>query len=271
MNDFDFDCAQKKRIARGAFNRKGTTNRKGCRLPHENLTKKELEKLNGEITTVSMLSPISWATFKALAPDLQEEYLDTQVRRFGVGLATIGRELFGFDSDNKLSNYVRDANLSIIPAPPGRQPKAAKESWNRWLATGTTIAPETETTTEPTPETTPIAAKEKETDCRGADAPRNDAGEVKPFRAHDHKADPLLQLFTDCGLERETDGRDQSEPEDGLLYPLTGMNLELKGTPIDILATLRMSFPALLDKDKTYRFTIKVDTYTICETRARDL
>ena len=47
------------------------------------------------------------------------------------------------------------------------------------------------------------------------------------------------------------------------LYPLKDMSLSLKGTPIDILTTLRMSFPALLDKDKTYRFTIKVDDYVL--------
>lgn len=249
MNDFDFDCAQKKRIARGAFNRKGTTNRKGCRLPHENLTKKELEKLNGEITTVSMLSPIAWATFKALAHDLQEEYLNTQIRRFGVGLTTIGRELFELGgSDSMLANYVRDHDLDIVSAPPGRQPKAARDSWLRWLKPEPTIAPESETGEvqythcEPTPS-----------------AMGSDENTTKPFRAHDHKADPLLQLFTGCELERDELTEDVPES----IYPLTGMNLELKGTPIDILATLRMSFPALLDKDKTYRFTIKADTFVI--------
>jgi len=257
MNDFDFDCAQKKRIARGAFNRKGTTNRKGCRLPHENLTKKELEKLNGEITTVSMLSPISWTTFKTLAPDLQEEYLDTQIKRFGVGLTTIGRDLFGLKgSDSMLANYVRDHNLSVISAPPGRQPKAALDNWKRWISPTTTIAPETE------------SGEVQYTHCEPAPSTMgSDENTTKPFRAHDFPPNipsakiDFEELFRDCGMERDTD-KEESEDE-GILYPLTGMNLELKGTPIDILATLRMSFPALLDKDKTYRFTIKVDTFVI--------
>jgi len=249
MNDFDFDCAQKKRIARGAFNRKGTTNRKGCRLPHENLTKKELEKLNGEVFTLSITRPITWEQFKKLPNNLQEEYLDTQIKRFGVGLTTIGRDLFGLKgSDSMLANYVRDHDLDIVSAPPGRQPKAALDSWKRWISPAPTIAPESET------------SEVQYTHCEPApSAMGSDENTTKPFRAHDHKADPLLQLFTDCGLER--DELTEDVPEN--IYPLTGMNLELKGTPIDILATLRMSFPALLDKDKTYRFTIKADTFVI--------
>lgn len=244
MTDFDYDVMQKKRIASGAYHRKGTTNRKGCRLPHENLTKKELEKLNGEVTTVSMLSPISWATFKAIAPDLQEEYLDTQIKRFGVGLRTISRDLFK-QGDQTLAGFVRQNQLSVIPAPNGQTPKAAKESWNRWLATGTTIAPETE------------SGEVQYTHCEPAtSATGSDESTTKPFRAHDFD-----ELFRACGLEQKTEN---IEPEDeGILYPLTGMNLELKGTPVDILATLRMSFPALLDKDKTYRFSIKVDGYVL--------
>ncbi len=247
MNDFDYDVMQKKRIARGAFHKVNGSKSKGCRLPHENLTKKELNKLNGEIKTVSMMQPIAWELFKGLASDLQEEYLDTQIKRFGVGLRTISRDLFG-QSDQTLAHFVRQNGLDVVSAPDGRQPKTARESWNRWLNIGALIAPESETTTEPTPETTPIATKEPEP-------------EVKPFRAHDHKADPLLQLFADCGLEREDKGN-QSDDE-GIIYPLTDLSLTLKGTPIDIITTLRMSFPALLDKDTQYRFTVKVDKYVL--------
>lgn len=259
MNDFDFDCAQKKRIARGAFNRKGTTNRKGCRLPHENLTKKELEKLNGEIRTVCMTSPVSWPIFKELAPDLQEEYLDTQIRRFGVGLTTIGRELFGLKgSDSMLANYVRDHNLSIISAPPGRQPKAALDSWKRWLKTGVELVEDD----DPFEETEEEHAEFERLKSEGI-ASRSEPTGIKPFRAHDYRAATQVTMceeaLRDAGLERDELTEDVPE----IIYPLTGMNLELKGTPIDILATLRMSFPALLDKDKTYRFTIKADTFVI--------
>lgn len=252
MTDFDYDVMQKKRIASGAYHRKGTTNRKGCVLPHELLKPKELKKLNGKITTVSLMRPITWERLKGLASDLQEEYLNTQIRRFGVGLATIGRELFGI-SDAALGNYVRDHELAVISAPPGRQPKAARESWQRWLRSETITAPSSETANAP-------QVTMCEEDFKTPTTEHTTEPEVKPFRAHDFE-----DMFKEMGMEREmtpTLPKEEDDSENVNFYPLTDLNLTLIGTPIDILATLRMSFPALLDKDKTYRFQIKADTFT---------
>lgn len=254
MNDFDYDCAQKKRIARGAFNRKSTTNRKGCRLPHENLTKKELEKLNGKVTTVSMTRPMEWEFFKTLSKDLQQEYLNTQVRRFGVGLTTIGRELFELEgSDSMLANYVRDHDLDIISAPPGRQPKAARDSWLRWLKPEPTIAPEIKAAEDfPLAEPLTIPAPVKD--------------EVKPFRAHDypdnyHGVRLFEEALKEAGLER--DGGDDRSADAGKTYPTEALNLTLKGTPVEVLATLFSMLPTVLDEDRKYRFQISVDKFTL--------
>ena len=68
------------------------------------------------------------------------------------------------------------------------------------------------------------------------------------------------------GMERDltsTPTKDEEDSETVNYFPLTDLSLTLKGTPIDILTTLRMSFPALLDKDKSYRFSIKVDGYVL--------
>ena len=259
MTDFDYDVMQKKRIASGAYHRKGTTNRKGCVLPHELLKPKELKKLNGEITTVSMTRPITWDQLKGLALDLQEEYLNTQIRRFGVGLATIGRELFGV-GDATLANYVRDHELAVISAPPGRQPKAARESWQRWLRSETITAPITETAEKPEINKDPEDFSDVGT-CK--------YDNVKVFRAHDFE-----DMFREMGMEREQEQeqeqemtptlpREDEDSENVNFYPLTDLSMTLKGTPVDILTTLRMSFPALLDKDKSYRFSIKVDGYVL--------
>ena len=257
MNDFDYDVMQKKRIARGAFHKVNGSKSKGCRLPHENLTKKEREALNGEIKTVSMMQPIAWELFTNLPKDLQEEYLDTQVRRFGVGLRTIGQDMFGL-GNSTLNQYVQRHGLHVIPAPNGQTPKAAKESWKRWLYNGTKIAPINETAD--VPQVTMCEEAFNDIPYTTTTAETKPEPEVKPFRAHDFE-----DMFKEMGMEREpeTDGRDQSEPDNENIYPLTDLSLTLKGTPIDILTTLRMSFPALLDKDKSYRFSIKVDGYVL--------
>lgn len=58
--------------ARSAF-KKGK--HKGCILPHENLTRKELNKMNGEINTINLNKPMKWAEFKALDNDIQQRYI----------------------------------------------------------------------------------------------------------------------------------------------------------------------------------------------------
>jgi len=58
--------------ARSAF-KKGK--HKGCMLPHENLTRKELNKMNGEVNTINLNKPMKWAEFKALDADIQQRYI----------------------------------------------------------------------------------------------------------------------------------------------------------------------------------------------------
>ena len=246
MNDFDYDVMQKKRIARGAFSRKGTVNQKGCRLPHENLTKKEREALNGEVKTVGFNDKITWDFFKTLPVDLQEEYLDHQVKRFGVGMSRISVDLFGL-TPQALRNHIARHGLNVMGPGKGKMPKAAWKSWNRWINSGATNAPIDD---DPFEEIEPTRPEEHPTDP-----------EVKPFRAHDFE-----DMFRECGMEREvtpTLPKEEEDSENVNFYPLTDLSLTLKGTPVDILTTLRMSFPALLDKVKTYRFTIKVDGYVL--------
>ena len=73
MNDFDYDCMQKKRTARGAFahiSRK----RGGCTLPSDNLTAKQRREKNGEVKSYNITRPMPWQEFKALPEDLKREF-----------------------------------------------------------------------------------------------------------------------------------------------------------------------------------------------------
>jgi hypothetical protein len=57
VNDFNYDCMQKKRIARGAFahiNRK----RGGCALPSDTLTEKQRKEKNGEVKSYNITRPM---------------------------------------------------------------------------------------------------------------------------------------------------------------------------------------------------------------------
>lgn len=73
MNDFNYDCMQKKRIAIGAFahiNRK----RGGCSLPSDTLTEKQRKEKNGEVKSYNITRPMPWHEFKAMPEDLKREF-----------------------------------------------------------------------------------------------------------------------------------------------------------------------------------------------------
>lgn len=68
MNDFDYDCMQKKRIAMGAFahiNRK----RGGCSLPSDTLTEKQRKEKNGQVKSYNITRPMPWYEFEKMPED----------------------------------------------------------------------------------------------------------------------------------------------------------------------------------------------------------
>ena len=73
---FITDVAEKKRTARGAFNKR-THNGKGgkVRFPSDYLSNKERNKMNGEVREYRMNSPITYAEFKKYPDDLKKKYI----------------------------------------------------------------------------------------------------------------------------------------------------------------------------------------------------
>lgn len=82
---FVTDCAEKKRTGRGYHNRKTYAGKGGrVRLPHDNLTRKELEKMNGEVKSYRLNEPMLWAEFKTMPDDLKVNYINLIRQRYGV-------------------------------------------------------------------------------------------------------------------------------------------------------------------------------------------
>lgn len=73
---FITDVAEKKRIARGAFNKR-THNGKGgkVKFPSDYLSNKERNKMNGEVREYRMNSPITYTEFKKYPDDLKKKYI----------------------------------------------------------------------------------------------------------------------------------------------------------------------------------------------------
>lgn len=73
---FITDVAEKKRIARGAFNKR-THNGKGgkVRFPSDYLSNKERNEMNGKLREYHMNSPITYSEFKKYPDDLKKKYV----------------------------------------------------------------------------------------------------------------------------------------------------------------------------------------------------
>lgn len=109
MNDFDYDSMQKKRIARGAMNK---VSHRGCTLPHEHLTKKELKKMNGEVKKYNLTQPMVWAEFRAMPIDLQRKYIKMLQDGYHATCAMLA-DMFGISSKTVWS-YFKDNEINTI-------------------------------------------------------------------------------------------------------------------------------------------------------------
>lgn len=73
---FVTDVADKKRTARGAHNKRTHAGKSGrVRFPSDNLTKKELNALNGEVKSYRMNDPMTWEQFMSMPDDLKRTYI----------------------------------------------------------------------------------------------------------------------------------------------------------------------------------------------------
>lgn len=80
---FETECREKKRIARGENNRV-KSNRGAMKTASDYMTAKERRALSGEVVSVDLNKPIMWETFKSLSEVTQKEYLKNLRDKYGV-------------------------------------------------------------------------------------------------------------------------------------------------------------------------------------------
>ena len=93
MNDIEFmlkeDIKEKKKAGSGYRYKKNGRKSKKCRLPSDNLSKKEIEKMNGECKVYNLNKPMSYSNFCAMPVDLQIKYLEMLRDKFGANQTEI--------------------------------------------------------------------------------------------------------------------------------------------------------------------------------------
>lgn len=82
MTEFDYEVLQRKRLAGAARHVKRGSRSKKCTLESDRLTHAQWKKRNGEVLSINLNRPMTWAEFKAIPGDLQNEYITRLMLRF---------------------------------------------------------------------------------------------------------------------------------------------------------------------------------------------
>ena len=135
MKDFDYDVLQKKRIARGAYAKKGGSRSKKCTMPDDYLTNAERKKLSRTVLEVNLKKPMDWETFKSLPTEIKREYLEYLRDECGATSSDISSDMFG-KSHDALRKHIKDSEPSLegIFKKGGVSDSALKERLEKWKA-----------------------------------------------------------------------------------------------------------------------------------------
>ena len=151
MNDFDYECMQKKRIARGAFahiSRK----RGGCTLPSDLLTAKQRKEKSGEVKSYNISRPMPWREFKQMPDDLKREFY-RNMQSFGGSAKWLAEEMGASDQT------IRDSAERC--GAPFRRGGRNLEMWQRKLAEWSHTEEKTEGLAETAKDETPAGGPKR--------------------------------------------------------------------------------------------------------------
>ena len=128
---FVTDVAEKKRTARGAFNKRTHNGKRGgVKFPSDYLSEKEKRKMNDEVKTYKMNQPISWNEFKTYPDDIKITYIKTLRTRFHVPDKLIA-EMMGVPNST-FGLWIQNLGIAVGK---GYKPNFTDEmriAWDNW-------------------------------------------------------------------------------------------------------------------------------------------
>lgn len=151
MNDIEFmlnqDAKSKKSAGRGIYAKKNGSKSKKCRLPSDNLSKKELKKMNGECKMYNLSKPMSYSNFCAMPVDLRVQYLTMLRDKYGASQIDICK-MMGVSE----SAFTQHKNRHLGGTPEFKRYKVSrldKEAWEEFLNSGENEKPAEKAVEEP--------------------------------------------------------------------------------------------------------------------------
>lgn len=136
MRDVDYENYQKKVTARSAKNRVRHT---GCTLPHENMSKKELKAMNGEVESMNLKRPMAYADFKRLPASMRTAYLQHLRNEYDMRSTQLGK-MFGITGCSA-ADVLKRNGVDGCHSRSGWSRKQ-EERWDAFLAQGSDASAE---------------------------------------------------------------------------------------------------------------------------------
>lgn len=149
------EVREKKSLAKSSRSRRTHAGKGGAvRFPHDNMKKKEREKLNGELKTYNLDTPMTFEEFKALPVDLAREWVARIRDKYGaVPTAEIAKVLGCHPVTAR--NYFRTLNI-----PATKRSPFDKAKFYAWVGV--------ESEAEPEPEPAPVDVETRMRTCTRA-------------------------------------------------------------------------------------------------------
>lgn len=129
--EFKAECAEKKRIARGELARKKGGG-KTCRLPSDNLTKKQWEEKCSEVYSVNLKKMMSWDDYSHLDYTFKRKYL-TYLIILGGNSATIADMFNLLDSNISAQEIQNEFERLDVQPTLWDDPEEGNENFQKWI------------------------------------------------------------------------------------------------------------------------------------------
>lgn len=129
---FVSDVKERKNIARSARNKKCGSKTKYVGLPHDKMTRKQWEKKNTDIYTFNMSKPSTWLEFKSVPKDIQVEYINNLIEKYGVTTGAIAR-MMGV-SGQTVRNYFSSIGEDSIISTHRRMTREQQNGFDSFLS-----------------------------------------------------------------------------------------------------------------------------------------
>lgn len=131
MNDFDYDCLERKRLARQAKYRKCGSKSRKCSLSTDHMTYEQWRERCGAVMSISIGRPISWEDFKAMSKQTQEEYIRDLMDTYGANATSLA-SMFKI-RPSTVRRYIASADLNIKFKAGHSMNAEQRVAWKRFL------------------------------------------------------------------------------------------------------------------------------------------